>query len=317
MSDDDIDECGQREASDWMIALRERPHDAALHRRFGAWRRQPSNDSAWRGLEHISGLIRKAAAGGQPAIRARRLDQRWHRVGRMTAVPSAIAACGATLMIGYGMLPPIGADLTTGTGEVRRLLLADGSRVTLAPRSAIAIEDGSVRHVRLLRGAAFFNVRHDAAHPFRVDAGEATATDLGTAFEVRHEAGTMRVEMRDGLVRTSCNDGWRDPAMLHPGETQTVDCTAGTHERARVTPATVASWTDGQLVVADRPLREVVAALRPWHRGLLLGRGAGMARRVTGVYDLRDAQRALAALRQAHGATTVTVTPWITVVTVD
>jgi ferric-dicitrate binding protein FerR (iron transport regulator) len=37
------------------------------------------------------------------------------------------------------------------------------------------------------------------------------------------------------------------------------------------------------------------------HRGLLVARGAGMARHVTGVYDLRYPDRALAALSRAHG----------------
>lgn len=317
MREDVIDERSRREASDWMIALQERPDDAALHRRFETWRRDPTNDGAWRDLDRVSGVIRTAAAGVGPAVRPRPMGRRWRRVGGMAAAPFAIAACGAALMIGSGMLPPIGADVTTGSGEVRRLLLADGSRVTLAPHSAIALEDGKARHVRLLRGTAFFDVRHDGAHPFRVEAGDATATDLGTAFEVRHAAGTMRVAVREGLVRTSCHDGWTDRAVLRPGETQDVDCAARTHKRARIAPATIASWTDGQLVVTDRPLRDVVTLLRPWHRGLLIARGAGMTRRVTGVYDLRDPQRALAALRQAHGATTMTITPWITVVTIN
>lgn len=69
--------------------------------------------------------------------------------------------------------------------------------------------------------------------------------------------------------------------------------------------------------MTDRPLGEVAAALRPWHRGLLLARGSGMARHVTGVYDLHHPDRALAAIRRAHGAAVWQVTPWITVVTAD
>ena len=40
-----------------------------------------------------------------------------------------------------------------------------------------------------------------------------------------------------------------------------------------------------------------------------------MARHVTGVYDLRHPDRALAAIRQVHGATVWQVTPWVTIVT--
>ncbi|PTT35429.1 iron dicitrate transport regulator FecR, partial [Stenotrophomonas sp. HMWF022] len=38
---------------------------------------------------------------------------------------------------------------------------------------------------------------------------------------------------------------------------------------------------------------------------------------VTGVYDLRRPNRALAAIRRAHGATVRQITPWITIVTAD
>lgn len=318
MDDQDMDERIRREASEWMIALREQPGDAVLHRRFRIWRRSSANDAAWHELDHVSGLIRHAAHPGVlSALGSRQSGRRWHRGGRAVAAPVAMAACAAALLIGHSALIPIGADRTTGRGEIRHLLLADGSRVTLAPESAVAIADGSARQVQLLRGAAFFNVRHDDAHPFRVVVGDAVATDLGTAFEVRREGSVMRIAVRDGLVRTSCAGGWSDPDVLRPGEAQEVDCAAATHRRTRVAPPAVASWTDGQLVINNRPLREVVAALRPWHRGLLLTRGAGMERRVSGVYDLRHPDHALAALRQAHGTTTITVTPWITVVGLD
>lgn len=318
MDDHDRDGRPEREAAAWMIALQEQPDDAVLHRRFRRWRRSSANDAAWRELDRVSGLIRhtgRPIAVSPPGSLP--VGRHWRRDNWAVAAPVAMAACAAALVMGHDALPPIGADRTTGSGEMRRLLLADGSRVTLAPHSAVAIADGSARHVRLLRGAALFQVRHDAAHPFRVVVGDAVATDLGTVFEVRREGPVMRVAMRDGLVRASCTSGWSDPDVLRPGEVEEVDCAAATHQRSRVTPVAVGSWTDGQLVVDNRPLREVVAALRPWHRGLLLTQGAGMEHRISGVYDLHHPERALAALRRAHGTTTTTVTPWVTVVRLD
>lgn len=94
-----------------------------------------------------------------------------------------------------------------------------------------------------------------------------------------------------------------------------LDCTSGRAVTSSVPLSAIATWTHGQLVIADRPLGEVVVALRPWHHGLLLARGSGMARHVTGVYDLRHPDRALAAIRQVHGATVWQVTPWVTIVT--
>ncbi len=227
----------------------------------------------------------------------------------------AMAACFTALIIGPHLLPSMLADAATGTAEVRTLTLADGSRVTLAPHSAVAFDSG--RHARLLRGTAYFQVRHDDAKPFRVIAGDTIATDLGTAFEVTVEGPLTRIAVREGLVAASCVTGWRDPLPLRPGEAEAIDCGSGSHRRTAIGPSRIATWVEGKLIVIDRPLAEAVALLQPWHRGWLVTRGAGMTRRVTGVYDLRHPDRALAAMRQSHGLGITKVTPWITIVHAD
>lgn len=304
----DGDDC-RREAAGWMILLQERPDDDAVQAEFERWRRAPACDAAWRELDHVGNLIRQADALNSvtPVRFARR---------RTAILPAAITACFVALFAGWAFLPLAFADVTTGTGQMRVLRLADGSRVTLAPRSAIAL-DGPSRQIRLLSGAAFFQVRHDAAHPFRVLAGEAEATDLGTAFEVRRDDDGMHIAVREGRVHAACRDGAITPFDLRSGDRAAIDCAAGRSQASTLAPAAMASWTQGQLVVTDRPLRDVVAALRPWHHGLLLARGAGMARHVTGVYDLRHSDQALAAMRRAHGLTVRQITPWITIVTAN
>lgn len=304
----DGDDC-RREAADWMILLQEQPDDDAVQAEFRRWRREPACDAAWRELDHVGDLIRQA--GALASVRPIRFARR-----RTTILPAAIAACFVALFAGWAFLPLAFADVTTGTGQMRVLRLADGSRLTLAPRSAIAL-DGRSRQVRLLSGTAFFEVRHDAAHPFRVLAGEAEATDLGTSFEVRRDDEGVHIAVREGRVHAACHDGAIASFDLIPGDRAAIDCVAGRSRASTSAPSAMASWTQGQLVVTDRPLRDVVAALRPWHHGLLLARGAGMARHVTGVYDLRHTDQALTAMRRAHGVTVRQITPWITIVTAD
>ncbi|WP_236697156.1 FecR family protein [Sphingomonas sp. Leaf257] len=302
------DEHCRREALDWMILLQDRPDDADVRARFWQWRQAAACDAAWRDLDHVADVLRQAyeaAPASSPDA-----PSRWRRT-----LTVAMAACVAVIFAGQVMLPIVQADLSTGTGEVRSIRLADGSRMTLAPDSAIVL-DGA-RQVRVLRGTGFFQVRHDAAHPFQVRVGDAVVTDLGTAFEVRRDDGGAHIAVREGRVRASCEHGSIDPIDMQPGDVANLDCTTNRVWKSSARPSAIASWTQGQLVVAKRPLGEVVAALRPWHRGLLLARGSGMARRVTGVYDLRRSDRALVAIRRAHGATVRHITPWITIVTAD
>ncbi len=298
-------EC-RREALDWMILLQERPDDGEVRARFWQWRQAPACAAAWRDLDHVGDVLRQAW-DDRPASFSD-APRRWKRT-----LPVAMAACLAAIFAGQVVLLTARADLATGTGDVRRVRLADGSRVTLAPDSAIAL-DGA-RHVRLLRGTGFFEVRHDAAHPFRVQVGEAVVTDLGTAFEVRRDHDGARIAVREGRVQASCEPRSIDPSDMRPGDVVALDCTSGRAVTSSVPLSAIATWTHGRLVIVDRPLGEVVAALRPWHHGLLLARGSGMARHVTGVYDLRHPDRALAAIRQVHGATVWQVTPWVTIVT--
>ncbi len=60
----------------------------------------------------------------------------------------------------------------------------------------------------------------------------------------------------------------------------------------------VASWMQGQLVVKNRPVGEVVDALRPYFDGLVVLRGTALADQpLTGVYNLSDPVEALRAVR--------------------
>lgn len=74
---------------------------------------------------------------------------------------------------------------TTGKGEVREILLADGSVVTLNTNSAVEVHyTDNARDIRLLRGEALFDVAKNKARPFVVRADDTLVRAVGTAFTV-------------------------------------------------------------------------------------------------------------------------------------
>jgi transmembrane sensor len=90
----------------------------------------------------------------------------------------------------------------TGKGEIMHEILNDGSRLALAAGSeASGVYTRRERRVSLKRGEAAFEVRHDPAWPFVVDAGELRVTVLGTRFAVSRLAGRTRVSVERGQVR--------------------------------------------------------------------------------------------------------------------
>ena len=80
---------------------------------------------------------------------------------------------------------PQGKLIETPKGGQEKLALADGSQIELNTNSAIRLDVGPVhRSVELVRGEAFFEIKHDASRPFVVTAAGHTITDLGTKFLV-------------------------------------------------------------------------------------------------------------------------------------
>ncbi len=325
-------ERAEGEAATWLVLLSDAPGDAALRARFDAWHAASDlNAEIWARTIRAYDLVGQGPprhtdhwapyAGGRETARPlppARSPRRAAFTPRRLGAGLGAAAIAALLMIAVlpGVLLRMEADVATDTAELRAVTLEDGTHIRLAPESAVdvAFADGE-RRVRLLRGDAFFEVASDPARPFRVAAGGTVATVLGTAFEVRRGGGGAAVAVRHGHVRV--DDDSTAPRVSE--ELRAGDWVRVTEDgvvRGRTQPDAVADWLRGELVVRDRPAGEIVAALRPYYRGAILVRDeAFAARRVSGIYDLRDPERTLRALGEAHGATVRRISPWLLVVT--
>lgn len=310
-------ERAETEAATWLVLLSEDPEDRALAARFEAWRSaDPLHAELWARTVRAYELAGKAVpAAGKvvPMARPKPRAVLWSRRRIAAGAAMAIAAC-LLLVAAPPMLLRLQADHVTATAELRSLLLDDGSRVRLGPESALGVDFASgERRVRLLKGEAFFDVVPDANRPFRVAARDAVATVLGTAFEVRLAADTVAVAVRHGQVRVDGGAPPRSETLL-AGDWVTVDGARMT--RGRRNPDEIGDWLGGELVARDRPMTEIVDALRRYYDGMIVVQDAAFARtRVTGIYDLRHPAATLANLAASHDATVRRVSPWLLVVT--
>jgi transmembrane sensor len=326
------------EAAAWLVLMSEQPDDIDLRGRFNAWKAASEfNAEIWARTCRAYDLVGK----GTPAYRAywaplaerRKLAEtrkivpissavRWSFRGRRLCTYIAAGAMAAGLAIAFlpGLLTRIEADAITGTGEVRTVTLEDGSKVGLAPESAIAVAFANkTRHVRLLKGEAFFEVTHDPSRPFSVVAGDAVATVLGTAFDVRRDdegdgEGTV-VAVQRGHVKVS-DDHVIPPVSedLLAGQWVRVgdrgDAIRGTTE-----PDDIADWRGGRLIARDRAIGEIVATLRHYYSGVILVRDDIFAlKHVSGVYDLQHPVETLRELAASHGASVQQISPWLVIV---
>lgn len=272
------------EAADRLLALRAAPDDPARQSEARAWvEAHPDHRRAW-------GLAERAWVAAGDAL-DRPLPRAVNR-NRGRRIAAALAACLALAFALPEVRVRLAADAVTPAGAGRTLALDDGSTVALAGDSALAVDlDGAARRLRLLRGAAYFEVAPDAARPFTVAAGAVTVTVRGTGFAVGRGDAVTTVAVAHGRVEVR-SEG--ETAVLAPGERLEIGETG--RRLSAVDPADVALWRADRLAVRDAPLGEVLDAIARRHGGGYLIGGDLRARRVTGVFDLSDPERALVAL---------------------
>ncbi|MDR5770020.1 FecR domain-containing protein [Caballeronia sp. LZ028] len=219
---------------------------------------------------------------------------------------SAFAFCMALVAGGLHLYSR--ADFATGTGELRRVALADGSALKLDADSAVDVRyTSSRREVVLLRGRAAFDVRHGDTRPFTVVARGGSTQDIGTSFQVDANAPgrEVRVTVTAGRVRVVNASGG-----TIAGENTTVAYTDDAHPPVRldVTAGRETAWQRGRLIFDDTPLDVVVATLNRYWRGhslVVIGRAARL--RVSGNFDLNAPREAVGTLAETFGLHTFTV----------
>jgi transmembrane sensor len=170
--------------------------------------------------------------------------------------------------------------LATAVGGRDSLVYADGSRILLGPASRLVVraQPGERPESVTLEGEAYFDLPHDPARPFRVQAGSSDITDIGTRFTVRQPAaGPTVVEVHAGSVAFGARGA--TPLVLAAGE-QAVRRGAAPPERL---PGAAGSeppaWTAGQLAFSDAGFDTVQDALRRWYGVELLADDSALAAR--------------------------------------
>lgn len=186
------------------------------------------------------------------------------------------------------------ADYVTGKGQKSIVDLPDGTRVTLDADSAVDVAFiGGRRDVRLLNGRAFFDVAHDRAHPFAVQAGGRVVTALGTQFDVRLKPGALSVVLAEGSVSVaSAPGGPAAPTVrLAPGQAFAAQAGAA----GKVAPANLdeaLAWKQGVVEFHDQPLSEAVGLLNRYTRARIVIRDPKVAAMcITGVFKTGDIPR--------------------------
>ena len=232
-------------------------------------------------------------------------SSRRHSVRRWSGA-LAVAAC-LLLMVGFGVgwqplrwIDDLGADYVSAPGQIKTVMLADQSQVTLDADSAIAVDfSRGERRVQLRRGAGFFSVTH-TGDPFVVDAEKGQARVLGTQFEVRLQAHGARVTVLSGRVGVTA-DKQAEQQILTAGQ-QVAYGEGSAEKRHAVDSEAQLAWRQGWLNYYKATLAEVVQDLGRYYPGrIVLLNDELAARRVSGSFPSKDPHAVLSSLQGLVG----------------
>ena len=215
-----------------------------------------------------------------------RLNASWQRTERLAALKtpafgasaatpqakrfrflSAAAAFGLVLVSGGFLATYLSAPrydtYATTIGGHETLKLHDGTRIELNTNTLVRVaQTPSSRLVKLERGEAYFDVRHDEKRPFIVATDSGRIVDIGTKFSADIEGGKLKLSLLEGRIRFETKDasGHARQVQLVPGQTLVSD--AGSITLSRKAPHELTSdlaWRSGMLDFHETSLAEAAA----------------------------------------------------------
>jgi len=213
----------------------------------------------------------------------------------------------------------------TGTGQRSTSTLQDGSVVDLNSRTRIKVTfTDKARTVELVYGQALFQIAHNAQRPFIVRAGDREITAIGTQFDVRLDAQSVRVTLIEGKVEVSQEfpggaeprspepqqsgkSGGDLPLYLVPGQQYIArladDGREGKEHPDRVVRAVdvakVTGWHEGHVFLEDLSLADAVAEMNRHSPVQITVEDPKLARlRVNGMFRAGEQEAFVTALEQ-------------------
>jgi transmembrane sensor len=283
--------------------------------RFDAWLNEDRRHR--RAFDELRVLYAQLEApAGRIAAQAplRRKAAVWFRHRWGWAIPPASAA-GILCCIWWldpALIQNWQADVVTGRNFVSVVVLPDGSTAHLGADTAVALDfDGGQRQVRLLRGEAYFEVRHGAAGVFTVVAEGDRIRDIGTKFNVELDDERTEITVSEGAVEVM---GAHDATATTLLQGDQMAIAAGRSAAIRRTDTELAlSWLTGRLIVEGARIDDVVQALQRHSSGRIVVRGSLADRRISGTFPLTDVDGSLTTIASAVNASITRVTPLLTI----
>lgn len=234
------------------------------------WRAEnPSHDAIYQQLEKVwqeSGAIltEKTYDTGSAWDKVDLLLENGNKkapVRMLTRLAAAASIAGLLLIAGWLLLRKTTPELLVAKAEQTNLpvTLPDGSQVVLRKGATLSYPktfSGAERDVALT-GEAFFDVHHDAAHPFRIETVRATLEVVGTSFTINTSEQQDELIVTTGKVLFANKAG--DKHIITPQQYSKLN--AKGFEIKPLNDPNFLSWKSDQLIFDNTPIDQVARNL--------------------------------------------------------
>ena len=189
------------------------------------------------------------------------------RVAAVLIPCALIAGLWANLnsRMGGALFTPVRTEtIATAAGERKEVIFQDGTRVFLNAGSTLTYPErfGLSERKVTLDGEAYFDVTHDAQHPFIVTTSAFRVRVLGTVFNVRSFSGESVAEatLAEGSVALQ-HPGGRNLICLHPGQQAVYDADAEQLEVNEVPVGDLLLIRYGVITLDNATLPEIIGRI--------------------------------------------------------
>lgn len=284
-------------AAQWFALLCDENVTEHQRQQWQAWHQQNEDHRwAWQRVEALQSQLQ----GVPGKFSYRTLDQ----AGRQSTLDRRTLLKSLLLLLGVGgswlgFQSPLGrelrADYRTATGEIKPIVLSDGSQLVLNTASAVDVRYSAEKRLILLHSGEISLITGRDDRPFWVESRQGAMRALGTHFLVRENDDQTQLTVLEHAVEAQLADFPQEKRRINAGEQISFSAAAFGQQQAA---GNGDSWTRGVLSVSQWRLDQVLAELARYRHGRLDCDPAIAGLRVSGSFPLREPDRALLLLSQ-------------------
>ena len=149
-----------------------------------------------------------------------------------------------------------------GTGEMKKIILPDGSQVWLNAESELSyscsFQGKEERSISLVKGEAYFEVKHNEKQPFVVRVNQMKVKVYGTTFNINSYQKKVKTTLLSGSIGATAG---QQSLMLKPGQQATFNPSKNSFAVKTVDAAADALWRTGLINFDNTSLKEIAEVI--------------------------------------------------------